>query len=61
MGGLILCKIPQEIIDQRNAYFLNQARGQMESVDAQLMRENDARMPLFNERRTEVSRFGKGK
>jgi len=63
VGGLVLCKIPKEIVDQRNAYYLNQARGQMSSVNNQLMSMNDPRMPLFSEHRTEVSnsRFGKGK
>jgi hypothetical protein len=32
----------------------------MEAVDNNLMRQNDPRMPLFNERKTETSRFGKG-
>jgi hypothetical protein len=62
IGGLMLCKIPEEFMTQRAEYYANQARAQMQSVDNSFMRENDARMPLFNERKTEVSRsrFGKG-
>jgi len=59
IGGLMLCKAPTEMLDERNAYYKNQADSQMSSVDNNLMRENDARMPLFNERKTEV-KFGTG-
>jgi hypothetical protein len=59
IGGLMLCKAPVELIDERNAYYKTQADAQMQSVDNNLMRENDARMPLFNERKTEV-KFGTG-
>lgn len=59
IGGLILCKIPQEFMAQRDAFYRQQAEGQMQSVDNNFMRENDPRMPLFRERKTEV-RFGRG-
>lgn len=59
IGGLILCKTPKELSEQRDAYYRRQAEGQMESVDNSLMRQNDPRMPLFKERRTEV-KFGRG-
>lgn len=58
-GGLMLCKVPQEIADERNAHYEQQAKNQIQSVDNNLMRENDARMPLFNERKTKVT-FGNG-
>lgn len=60
VGGLILCKTPVEFVDQRNDYYQRQTEGQMQSVDNNFMRESDARMPLFRERRTEV-KFGRGK
>ena len=59
IGGLMLCKAPSEMIEERNAYYKSQADQQMSSVDNNLMRENDSRMPLFNERKTEV-KFGTG-
>ena len=59
VGGLLLCKTPKEFTEQRNDYYLRQADGQMQSVDNNFMRESDARMPLFKERRSEVS-FGRG-
>jgi len=60
VGGLVLCKMPQEMFDQRQQYYVDQAQGQMESVDAQVDRENDKRMPIFNERQTKVV-FGNGR
>ena len=58
IGGLMLCKTPKEFVSQRNQYFQKQTDGQMASVDNNFMRESDARMPLFKERRSEVS-FGR--
>ena len=59
IGGLMLCKAPVEMVQERNAHYDQQAAGQMASVDNNLMRENDPRMPLFNDRKTKVT-FGKG-
>jgi hypothetical protein len=59
IGGLILCKTPIEFCEQRDSYYRQQADNQMSSVDNNFMRENDPRMPLFKERRSEVS-FGRG-
>jgi hypothetical protein len=59
-GGLLLCKAPEEMVKERNEYYEHQTKSQMQSVDNNLMRENDPRMPLFNERTTKVTNFGKG-
>lgn len=59
VAGLLLCKIPNEFMDQRRDYFANLTRSQNESVDNNFMRENDPRMPLFRERKSSAS-FGKG-
>ena len=59
VGGLLLCKTPVEFTEQRDAYYRSQAESQMNSVDNNFMRESDARMPLFNVRKTTVT-FGKG-
>jgi hypothetical protein len=59
IGGLLLCKCPTELMDQRNEYFARQARSQEEAVDNNLMRQSDPRMPIFNERKSSTS-FGKG-
>jgi len=59
IGGLMLCKAPVELVEERNDYYSQQSDAQIKSVDNNLMRENDPRMPLFNERKTKVS-FGNG-
>ena len=59
IGGLMLCKAPVEMVEERNTYYNDQSKAQMQSVDNGLMRENDPRMPLFNDRRTNVT-FGNG-
>ena len=59
IGGLMLCKAPKELSEERNEYYEHQTDAQITSVDNSLMRENDPRMPLFNERKTKVT-FGKG-
>lgn len=63
VGGLILCKMPTDMIEQRDAYYRNAADAQLNAVNHNFMRENDPRMPLFRESKTEVSgsRFGTGK
>lgn len=60
VGGLLLCKIPEEIAQQRAAYYGNMAQQQMESVDNNLMRENDPRMPLLKPERSSRTTFGRG-
>ena len=59
VGGLILCKTPKELVQQRNKFYQNQAEDQITSVDNGYMRENDPRMKKFSERNTTVT-FGKG-
>lgn len=59
IGGLILCQMPTEMVQQRNAYYQRSTQAQVESVDNNFMRENDPRMPLFADRKSKTS-FGKG-
>ena len=59
IGGLMLCKAPTEMTEDRDAFYSAQSNAQIQSVDNNLMRENDPRMPLFNTRDTKVT-FGKG-
>ena len=59
IGGLLLCKTPEEFVEQRNKHYQTQANNQMDAVDNNLMRQNDPRMPLFNEKKSSVT-FGKG-
>jgi len=59
VGGLLLCKTPTEMVEQRNNYYAKQTEAQTEAVDNNLMSQSDPRMPLFRERKSSSS-FGKG-
>jgi hypothetical protein len=59
IGGLLLCKTPEEFVAQRNSFYAKQTDAQAEAVDNNLMRQSDSRMPLFTERKS-TSSFGKG-
>ena len=55
IGGLLLCKTPIEFVEQRNAYYQKQSESQSEAVDNNLMRQSDARMPIFKEGKSSAS------
>lgn len=55
IGGLLLCKTPKEFVDQQQAYYAEQTRAQTEAVDNNLMRQSDARMPIFKESKSTVT------
>lgn len=59
IGGLMLCKAPKELVEERSDFYQQQADAQINSVDNNFMRENDPRMPLFAERKSKVT-FGRG-
>jgi hypothetical protein len=59
IGGLLLCKIPTDFVEQRKQHYDQITNQQAEAVDSSLMRQSDPRMPLFNERKSTTS-FGKG-
>lgn len=59
IGGLMLCKTPTELVQERNEFYRGEAENQITAVDQTLMRNNDPRMPLFKERKSTVS-FGTG-
>ena len=58
IGGLLLCKRPDEFNEQQAQYYADLNKQQIEAVDNSFMRQSDPRMPLYNERRSTVS-FGK--
>jgi hypothetical protein len=61
VGGLILARLPKERAEARRQYYADLTNQQMQSVDQQLANEQtDSRMPIFNNRTTKVSRFGRG-
>jgi hypothetical protein len=59
IGGLLLCKTPEEFVTQRSAYYSKQTQAQTDAVDNNLMRQSDPRMPLFKESKSS-STFGNG-
>lgn len=60
IAGLLLCKMPEEFVGQRTAYYAKVTKDNMDAVDNNFMRENDARMPLFKEKKSSTS-FGQGR
>ena len=58
VGGLLLCRIPDEFMKQRADYYANHNKAQVDSVDNNFMREQDPRMAtMFVDRKTKVT-FG---
>ena len=45
-GGLVLTRVPEEIAQQRQAYFERQAQDQVDATDNDLLKEQDRRMPI---------------
>ena len=60
IGGLLLCKAPEETAKARQRHYEELASQQMESVDRTYMRENDPRMPVLKPDRTTRTTFGRG-
>lgn len=61
VGGLLLCKAPEETMAERDAYYRDSAETQMSSVENNFMRENDPRMPLNKPQIDSRVTFGKGR
>jgi len=58
VGGLMLMKTPEEFVAQRAAHYNKATQAQAEAVNNNFMKENDARMPLFQEKKSTTT-FGK--
>ena len=56
-GGLLLARVPLEVVQSRNTYFHRQTSDQMESVDRDLFKEEHKSMPIHKERQSRVT-FG---
>ena len=46
VGGLLLARIPEELAQSRMDYQMKQTEGQDESVETDLLRDQDKRMPI---------------
>ena len=60
VGGLLLCKAPEEQVQARGDYYAKHAQSQMQAVDNNYMRENDPRMPVLAPNRKTRVAFGGG-
>ena len=58
-GGLLLARIPEEIVEERNQYFRDKTNTQMEAVDRDLMKESNPAMPISKDRKSQVAFGGK--
>ena len=57
VGGLVLARIPEEIAQQREAYYQDQTKQRDEAVNNDVLKEQHPSMPINNERQTRVT-FG---
>jgi hypothetical protein len=62
IGGLLLCKAPEELVNSRREYFQDLAQKQLEAVDNNMLSQKDRRsnMDMFAEKKSQTS-FGRGK
>lgn len=62
IGGLMLCKMPAEMAQERAEFYAHQANSQAAAVGNTYMSQGDPRMPVFAESKSGSSRgnFGNG-
>ena len=60
VGGLVLARIPEEIVMERRNYFRQITSDQVKAVDNDILREQRPEMPVNIDRQTRVS-FGGGR
>ena len=62
IGGLMLCKMPQDMLDQRTEHYAGMTNTLSQSIDSKYVGQSDPRMPVFSERKSSSSRgsFGSG-
>ena len=61
VGGLILAKIDESIVDERKEYFQDMTDASMQAVDSELMRESNPIMPIEKPTRQTRTEFGSRK
>ena len=57
VGGLLLARIPEEIVEARKEYFEKQLQDRNNAIDNDLMKEQHPSMPINSDRQTRVT-FG---
>ena len=58
VGGLLLARVPLEVVDERQSYFRDMTRDQMTAVDNELAREQHPAMPIDRPDRSSSVTFG---
>jgi len=59
IGGLVLARIPLELLEQRAEYFKRMTQERIDAVDRELMKEQNPAMPINIDRQSRVT-FGGG-
>ena len=59
-GGLLLARVPLEIVESRNKFFAKQTGEQMDSVDRDLFKDEHKSMPIHKDRQSRVTFGGPG-
>jgi hypothetical protein len=59
VGGLLLARIPEEIVESRKNYFKSKTKQQMDAVDRDVLKEQRPEMPINIDRQSRVT-FGGG-
>ena len=57
VGGLLLGRIPNEVVEARKEYFARMTQEKTDAIDKDLMKEQHPSMPINSERQTRVT-FG---
>lgn len=62
VGGLMLCKMPEEMLKDRAEFYMNQTNTQAAAASSKFLGQSDPRMPVFAESKSSSSRgsFGNG-
>ncbi len=59
VGGLMLARIPEETVAERNAYFHQMTKDKDEAIASDPLKDQHPSMPISSERSTRVSFGGK--
>jgi len=60
VGGLVLARVPEEIVKQRGDYYAKQHNDKVEALDKDLLKDEHPSMPINIDRQTRVT-FGGSK
>ena len=60
VGGLVLARVPDEIVKQRADYYAKQHNDKVEAMDKDLMKDEHRSMPIDIDRQSRVT-FGGSK